>query len=441
MRDSKPWSRRKLTQMLYHSFVGTLADNAIEIGWVLCFSLIADKGLVERITTLFGVNDAFWVILSSTYYTASTSLTSRLPKLVELHGEGEASKQFKNHIYLFYMMLIPASIGSFMFMPKLLQILGVSQVNIPLYLPYFRLSVLAILVAAPWSVMVPSYLRTRGLSREATMLDHAVAWSMLGGIFFTTHVLNRGILWALLVNIITNAIPFYWFIWKKPIKGFWFNGFEFSWSSIKESWSIVKWELVRKLAPRVSAIIGVSLMITVNPIYLAVKYWVSNLAMFPNGWVDAMAGLLNSHVSKNSGLGLSKPEEDNEYVFRKTVFGLISSILVIYLGAVFFLKFLPESIYGGVVNPLIYIFLVIEMATKLRYYMWLPVSRSHRQDLNGVAQLFYAVPTVALTPILLWVFLHNYNLGISGIFLTGAIVGTVQWLPTEAYFRRNIKTT
>lgn len=62
MLKNKPWTRKKLTEMLYHAFIGSLADNAIEIGWVLCFSLLADKILVERITVLFGVNDAFWVV-------------------------------------------------------------------------------------------------------------------------------------------------------------------------------------------------------------------------------------------------------------------------------------------------------------------------------------------------------------------------------------------
>lgn len=56
MLQNKPWTRQKLTQMLYHAFIGSLADNAVELGWVLCFSLLADKNLVERITVLFGVN-------------------------------------------------------------------------------------------------------------------------------------------------------------------------------------------------------------------------------------------------------------------------------------------------------------------------------------------------------------------------------------------------
>lgn len=34
MQINKPWTRQKLTKMLYHAFVGSLADNVIEIGWV-----------------------------------------------------------------------------------------------------------------------------------------------------------------------------------------------------------------------------------------------------------------------------------------------------------------------------------------------------------------------------------------------------------------------
>lgn len=148
MQTNKSWTRQKLTEMLYHAFIGSLADNVIEIGWILCFSLLADKNLVERITVLFGVNDAFWVVLSSTYYAARTSMTATLPKLIEKQGLHVESKIVKNHIYLFYIMLLPSAIGSFMFLPKLLLILGVSPTDLPFYIPYFQLSILSILIAA-----------------------------------------------------------------------------------------------------------------------------------------------------------------------------------------------------------------------------------------------------------------------------------------------------
>ena len=89
----------------------------------------------------------------------------------------------------------------------------------------------------------------------------------------------------------------------------------------------------------------------------------------------------------------------------------------------------------GIISPITWLFLPIEIVSKLRYYMWLAISRSYRHDLNGVAQLIYAIPTAILTPILLWLFLHHLQLSFESIFAVSAIVGTVQWLGTEWYFR------
>ena len=261
---------------------------------------------------------------------------------------------------------------------------------------------------------------------------------MLIGIFFTTHILQLGVNTALVVNMITNAIPLYWFLWKKPIPRFFSKGFEFSWNEIKVYWKIVKWELVRRLAPRVSAIIGVGLTITINPIYAAIKYWISNLMMLPEGWVDSMAGLLNSHVSRNVGLNESIPYKDNKFVFWKAAIGAVLSISLIYTIAYFGLSWLPESIYQGIIAPIIWLLLPIEIVTKLRYYMWLSISRSYRHDLNGIAQLIYAIPTAILTPVLLWLFLHQLQLSFESIFAVGAIVGSIQWLGTELYFRAKL---
>lgn len=261
---------------------------------------------------------------------------------------------------------------------------------------------------------------------------------MLIGIFFTTHILQLSVNTALIVNMITNAIPLYWFLLKKPIPQFFSKGFEFSWKEIKSYWKIVKWELVRRLAPRISAIIGVGLTITVNPIFAAIKYWISNLMMMPEGWVDSMAGLLNSHVSRDVGLDEAVPYEDNKFVFWKAAIGTLISIALLYVIAYFGLTWLPESIYRGIISPITWFFLPIELVSKLRYYMWLAISRSYRHDLNGVAQLIYAIPTAVMTPVLLWLFLHQLQLSFESIFAVGAIVGAVQWLGTEIYFRKKL---
>lgn len=161
--------------------------------------------------------------------------------------------------------------------------------------------------------------------------------------------------------------------------------------------------------------------------------------MLPEGWVDSMAGLLNSHVSRNVGLNEPIPYKDNKFVFWKASIGAAISIALIYIIAYFVLAWLPESIYKGIISPIIWIFLPIEIVTKLRYYMWLAISRSCRHDLNSVAQLIYAIPTAIMTPVLLWLFLHYLHLSFESIFAVGSIVGIVQWLGTEIYFRVKLR--
>lgn len=152
-----------------------------------------------------------------------------------------------------------------------------------------------------------------------------------------------------------------------------------------------------------------------------------------------MAGLLNSHVSRNVGLDEAIPYKDNKFVFWKSVIGALSSIVLLYLIAYFGLTWLPNSIYLGIISPILWVFLPIEVITKLRYYMWLSISRSYRHDLNGVAQLIYAITTAILTPVLLWLFLHYLQLSFESIFAVGAIVSSIQWFGTELYFHYKLK--
>lgn len=435
---SKVWNRKELTKMLYHSFIGTLADNAIEIGWILCFSLLANKKLVEDITVLFGVNDAFWVILSLTYYTAKTALSAILPKLIAEKGEQVESKIVKNHIYIFYIILLPLAILSWIFLPELLKILGVQESEFSLYIPYFKLSIISLIFFAPWSVFIPSYLRARGKTKEGAILDHLNAWTMLVGIFITTHIFNSGVNTALIVNMLANGIPLYWFLWKKPIPNFFKTGFEFSFTEIRRAWSLMKWEFLRKLAPRLATILGITIMVNLNPIYVGIKYWILNMFMFVDGWISALSDLLNSHISRNIGLKEKDPNKDNEFLFRKVVLGIVINVFVIYLISKYILFFLPDEIYKGLINIYIYIFATIEFITKCRCYMWFSVSRTYSQNINGIVQTVFLIPSIFLNPILLWLFLYKTNIGLSSIFLAPAIVGSIQFIIIEFFFKEKL---
>lgn len=436
--SSKIWNRKELTKMLYHSFIGTLADNAIEIGWVLCFSLLANKKLVEDITVLFGVNDAFWIILSLTYYTAKTALSAILPKLIAEKGEQVESKIVKNHIYIFYIILLPLAILSWIFLPELLKMLGVQESEFSLYIPYFKLSIISLIFFAPWSVFIPSYLRARGKTKEGAILDHLNAWTMLVGIFITTHIFNSGVNTALIVNMLANGIPLYWFLWKKPIPNFFKTGFEFSFTEIRKAWSLMKWEFLRKLAPRLATILGITIMVNLNPIYVGIKYWILNMFMFVDGWISALSDLLNSHISRNIGLKEKDPNKDNEFLFRKVVLGIVINVFVIYLISKYILFFLPDEIYKGLINIYIYIFATIEFITKCRCYMWFSVSRTYSQNINGIVQTVFLIPSIFLNPILLWLFLYKTNIGLSSIFLAPAIVGSIQFIIIEFFFKEKL---
>lgn len=426
--------------MLRESFVGTIADNSVEVGWILCFSLLADKLFVEKITSVMALNDLFWMVLSCSYYTVRTSMVATLPKYVAQQGKKVESKYLKNAFYLIYLMLLPIGVISYLNMESLLSLLGVNSVDMSYYLPYFKLSVVAIVCCAPFSLMFTSWLRTRGETKTAMLLDHSIAWSMLGGIFFTTHILNQGVLVALAVNMFSNSIPLFWFLYKQPIKKFWASGFEFSPSILKEYWELTKWELVRRLSPRVSGLIG-GLIASANPLYLGAKYWISTLATYLEGWVDAVAGTLNVHVSRNVGLGYKDKDiyKDNNKVFSVSLIYLSASLIILYVAAFFLLRlFLPESLYSLILNPLIYIFLWIEIATKMRYYTLISITRAYRTDLNHITQLAYAIPTIVLSPLLLYIFIFLPHWDFVAIFSIGAIVSSVQWLFTEIYLKKKL---
>ena len=69
--------------------------------------------------------------------------------------------------------------------------------------------------------------------------------------------------------------------------------------------------------------------------------------------VDSMAGLLNSHVPQNVGLDQKIPYKDNKFVFWKATIGSLISIALLYFIAYFGLPWLPESIYQGIISPII----------------------------------------------------------------------------------------
>ena len=70
--------------------------------------------------------------------------------------------------------------------------------------------------------------------------------------------------------------------------------------------------------------------------------------------------------------------------------------------------------------------------------MWFSVSRTYSQNINGIVQTVFLIPSIFLNPILLWLFLYKTNIGLPSIFLAPAIVGTIQFLIIEFFFKEKL---
>ena len=95
-----------------------------------------------------------------------------------------------------------------------------------------------------------------------------------------------------------------------------------------------------------------------------------------------------------------------------------------------------SAVKNAILNPMILILFAIEVGSKIRYYILLSITRSFLKKYNGTMQVIYAAATSILTPIGILIFLKTLNLGLTGVFLTTAIVGFLQFFLSEIYLRK-----
>ena len=62
--------------MFWHDFLGSLADNMVEVNWMLVVTLFPVMVGTDDIVAMFGLTDTVWVVLSIVYYAGRTSLSA-----------------------------------------------------------------------------------------------------------------------------------------------------------------------------------------------------------------------------------------------------------------------------------------------------------------------------------------------------------------------------
>lgn len=433
-------SHRELRTNFWHYFLGTVSDNSIELTWILVmtFYALVDKDYSNKSIALFGFIDALWIVYSCTYYVAKITMVYNIAEYMVGREEQEVSVWIKSALYLSYILLLPLIIPSMIWSAELLTSLGVSDNLLGFYVPYFRLSLIAILIN-PTRNIIPSYYTARFKANIGSLLNTATAITMpvLACIFLW--VCGWGVNGMMLGCILANSIPMVYFIFNAPER-FFKKGFEFDLPKIKHLWIDAKWELVRRLSPRLAQVYVSSVLISLNPSLLSAKYLIYTVGGFLDGYTDSTSVVCNANVSHTLGCGVSRDNsyKDNKYLWRLGISSLTLTVIlvILVLPHISFVLTSDDVARKWLGNIFIWSLLLLEIGSKLRYYTILSVPRVTYKEYNGISQLCYAIPTALLTPICAYLFLTVFHLNLYGVFLTSALVGLTQWISCELYLRR-----
>lgn len=93
-------TRGELWAMFWHDFIGSLADNMVEVNWMLVVTLFPVMVGTDDIVSMFGLTDTVWVVLSILYYAGRTALSAFMPPFMVGRGAASASMPLKNAWYL-----------------------------------------------------------------------------------------------------------------------------------------------------------------------------------------------------------------------------------------------------------------------------------------------------------------------------------------------------
>lgn len=356
--------------------------------------------------------------------------------------EHEVSIWIKSALYLAYMLLLPVAIPSFIWANELLSFLGVSKNLLSFYIPYFRLSLLTILIC-PTRTIIPSYYIARFNAKIGAMLNTLTAITMPVIAAIALWLLKWGVNGMMIGCFIANLIPLIYFICNTP-KNFFKKGFEFDLNKIKHLWNDAKWELMRRLAPRVTQVYIASLLVSLNPVLLSAKYLIYTIGSNLEGYVDSAAVICNANISHSIGCGLDRKEsyKDNKYIWRLSAISLIISLIILMISIKYwsFIITSDNEVKSWLSNILIWLIFLVELLSKLRYYVLLSVTRTVYKEYNGIVQSCYAITTLILMPLIITLLLKIYHMNLYVVFISSAVVGITQFLLCELYLRKkNIK--
>lgn len=434
-------TRGELRAMFWHDFLGSLADNMVEVNWMLVVTLFPVMVGTDDIVAMFGLTDTVWVVLSILYYAARMGLNAFMPQFMVGRDAASASMPLKNAWYLTMLTMAPLVLLTAIFTEPIMAWLGAPRELLPLYCNYFRVGLVSIYLACPAGVLIPAYLRATFQNKTAMMLDHAVTWSMAAGCWFTVHILHEGSVVMMLVALLAHSIPTVWFLLTRPIPGFFARGLEWDSATLRHMFDTAKWEVVRRFLPRSAGVFMTASLMALSPQLVAAKYIIDQLASFLNGCLDSASLTALSTTGHNLGLGIKGNAvfSDHGYIARTGQWAAAAIGFGFWITSSLWAPLFAESqvVIDAVSDPVVWLCVTAANVIRVRYYVLLSITRAAHRDLNGFAMTSFAVIASVATPLATVVFLDWMQMGLLAVYLTGAVVPVLQILVLEWKLRRH----
>lgn len=430
-------TRAELRRMFWHDYVASIADNMVEVNWVLVVTMFPIMTNTDSIVAMFGITDTLWALFSFIYYGARTAMDSTLPEIVA--GGGGAAKPLKNAWYLAMAILTPPVLVAMVFTPQIMTMLGAPDSELHMYVNYFRFCLVSIWAACPAGLLIPAYLRATFQNKTALFLDHAVTWVMAVGCWITVHIMREGVLSMMVVNIIANSIPMVWFLWKRPLKGF-FCHWEFDPQLFRKLFNVAKWELVRRSAPRTANLFTSTSLMLLSPALVGVRYIIGTVYAFISSLIEVSYGLSVIDASHNQGLGIDESNRYNNHTYLQNL-GVLAAVVggfTLWATAPIWGRLFTQNpeVLAGVGNFWIWLARISWVIVAIRYYVLLSIARVVHSEINGYANTSFAIVSITVAPVAIYVALNLLGMELVAVNVINLIVIVIQLTLFERKLRQ-----
>lgn len=428
--------RSRLHKIYWQNYLGTMTDVLSSVIWSLIISWhpIAEVGTVG--TAMLGFLDVIWVCFSAIYYGVRSATLSLVPQYMAGRSPDEVSRPLKNAAYLIYGILLPFCALGLIFTPELMEWLNAPDEHIWLYINAMRVNFLGLLTV-PTYVISSAYLKATFQNRKGALLDGLINFGYITLSAIAVFLFKQGPVVMIAIYSSTVLLAPIYVYFRAPIKGFFKKGWELDLDEIKTLVQISKWELIRRLSPRVINMLSTASLMALSPVLVAGKMLIGYAFQTISAHSDAASTTSLTEISHNVGYG----EDDHRAYDNLNHIWFYNMRSMLLMGGILFLTrhiwvnlFTPdEAVQAVITDPWLWALFTIEQSFKSRYYALLSIARTLHKEYLAFFNSQFAIIGGLMSTVGLVFFINTLGWSIYGMFLANAIASTLHGVLAELY--------